>query len=129
MHTFPVTVYYADTDAGGVVYHARYLEFFERARFDWLDSLEKGSAIPTKERGGFVVSEISVKYREPAQLGDHLKIQTKVQNVQRASISLEQHAMSAAGKAICQAVVTLVKINGNWKPEPLPEFIRNKVSA
>src|SRR4051812_27781995 len=105
MHKFPLTVYYADTDAGGVVYHARYLEFFERARFDWLESISPGSAIPDLKTGGYVVVEASIKYKRPAKLGDRLTVETSIEELQRASIVLHQSAVDGSGTLLCEGLI------------------------
>ena len=76
---------YADTDAGGIVYHARYVEIAERARMNWLRG-----AIPPDGDIGFVIKEISVKYKRPLRLGDEFIVETRASDIGAASLSVEQ---------------------------------------
>lgn len=90
----PVRVYWEDTDAGGIVYYANYLKFFERARTEWLRSLGIEQQL-LRERSGamFVVSESSLKYHVPARLDDRLDVTVDVRHSARASLVLEQQAL------------------------------------
>jgi acyl-CoA thioester hydrolase len=89
-------VYWEDTDAGGIVYYANYLKFFERARTEWLRSLgiEQQSM---RERDGtlFIVSQTALKYHRPARLDDLLEVTVGVRHAARASLQLEQQAWRA----------------------------------
>jgi acyl-CoA thioester hydrolase len=90
---WPVRVYYEDTDAGGVVYYANYLKFFERCRTEWLRSLGVDQSELARERGlQFVVAEISAKYFAPARLDDELAIEASVLRMGRCSLQFEQRA-------------------------------------
>lgn len=90
--TWPVRVYWEDTDAGGIVFYANYLKFFERARTEWLRSLGVAQGV-LKERGGmFVVSETSVRYLAPARLDDELLVTAQLQESGRASLIIAQQA-------------------------------------
>ena len=80
-HTFPFTIAYADTDAAGIVYHARYLEIAERARMDWL----KGNA-PPAEDVGFVIKEMNVKYLRALRVRDEITVETVAANIGAASL-------------------------------------------
>ncbi len=89
----PVRVYYEDTDAGGIVYYANWLRFFERARTDWLRALGAAHTRVADEDGlAFVVREIAVDYRRPARLDDLLRIEVRVLEAKRASWTLWQCA-------------------------------------
>ena len=91
--SIPVRVYYEDTDAGGIVYYANWLRFFERARTDWLRALGAAHARLADEDGlAFVVREIAVDYRRPARLDDALTIEVRVLEARRASWTLWQCA-------------------------------------
>jgi acyl-CoA thioester hydrolase len=86
-------VYWEDTDAGGVVFFANYLKFFERARTEWLRSLGfSQERMRVDDNAAFVVSETSVRYVRPARLDDWLTITVRLATVARASISIEQQA-------------------------------------
>jgi acyl-CoA thioester hydrolase len=89
--TFPVRVYYEDTDAAGVVYYANYLRFLERARTEWLDSL--GYPIAELERTHaivFVVRRVEIDFKIPAWLGDRLDVTVTIDTLGRASLTLLQ---------------------------------------
>ena len=107
MFTFPIRVYYEDTDAGGVVYYANYLKFFERARTELLRSLGvERSLLAANGDLGFVVRRISVDYDLPARLDDLLEVQTQVLQLRKASLQLNQ-TINCNGKRLCSAQVTL----------------------
>ncbi|MBA3773881.1 MAG: YbgC/FadM family acyl-CoA thioesterase [Ramlibacter sp.] len=90
---FPIRVYWEDTDAGGIVFYANYLKFFERARTEWLRSLGIGQQALRESTGGmFVVGETSVRYRRPARLDDELLVTARVQESGRASLIIAQQA-------------------------------------
>ena len=89
--SFPIRVYYEDTDAAGVVYYANYLKFFERARTEWLRSLGFGQAQTASTDGKvFVVRAASTQYLKPARLDDALTIRSQVTRVGRASLEFSQ---------------------------------------
>jgi acyl-CoA thioester hydrolase len=90
----PVRVYWEDTDAGGIVYYANYLKFFERARTEWLRSLGIEQQLMRDRTGTmFVVSESSLKYHVPARLDDRLDVTVGIRHSARASLVLEQQAL------------------------------------
>jgi acyl-CoA thioester hydrolase len=88
-----VRVYYEDTDAGGIVYHANWLRWFERARTDWLRALGFEHLRQLRETGvGFVVRDLSIDYRRPARLDEELLIDVRLVEARRASWLLRQQA-------------------------------------
>jgi acyl-CoA thioester hydrolase len=92
----PVRVYWEDTDAGGIVFYANYLKFFERARTEWLRHLGIGQQELRERTGGmFVVSETSIKYHRPARLDDVLQVTAALQETGRASLVLAQQAFTS----------------------------------
>jgi acyl-CoA thioester hydrolase len=92
-HTSSLRVYWEDTDAGGVVYHANYLKFFERARTEWLRALGHSQHEMVETTGCmFVVQETSVRYVKPARLDDVLTITVDVRERGRASLRIAQQA-------------------------------------
>lgn len=94
--TWPVRVYWEDTDAGGIVFYANYLKFFERARTEWLRALGIGQADLRERSGGmFVVSETAVRYVAPARLDDELLVSARLQETGRASLVIAQDATRA----------------------------------
>jgi acyl-CoA thioester hydrolase len=91
--TWPVRVYWEDTDAGGIVFYANYLKFFERARTEWLRALGVSQGTLKEQGGGmFVVSETSVRYLAPARLDDELLVTAQLEASGRASLIIEQQA-------------------------------------
>lgn len=102
-----IRVYYEDTDAGGVVYYANYLKFFERARTEWLRRLGVDQSQLAETEGRlFVVRNVEIQYRRPAKLDDELTLLTEVACVKRASIQFEQRA-ECRGALLCEASVTV----------------------
>jgi acyl-CoA thioester hydrolase len=90
---WPTRVYWEDTDAGGIVFYANYLKFFERARTEWLRSLGLGQQTLRDATGGmFVVTDVQVRYHRPARLDDLLCVTAQVTEWGRASLLLQQQA-------------------------------------
>ena len=88
-----IRVYWEDTDAGGIVFYANYLNFFERARTEWLRALGFGQQDLREASGGmFVVSETTVKYHTPARLDDSLRVTAQLQSAGKASLTIAQQA-------------------------------------
>jgi len=89
----PLRVYWEDTDAGGIVFYANYLKFFERARTEWLRSLGVHQQAMRERTGAiFVVTHTSTHYRAPARLDDALEVTVAVQHAGRASMQVAQQA-------------------------------------
>lgn len=109
-----VRIYWEDTDAGGIVYYANYLKFFERARTEWLRTLGIHQKNMREEHNAlFVVSEIHVKYQHPARLDDQLFVTSKVKQIGRASLTLTQQALrnDVTNQILCEAEVKLACLN------------------
>jgi acyl-CoA thioester hydrolase len=124
---WPIRVYYEDTDAGGVVYYANYLKFFERCRTEWLRSFGIDQAILARDQGlQFVVAQIEAKYLAPAQLDDELVIEARVIGMGRCSMMFEQIAQRA-GLALAFARVRIACVDSQRRPARLPEVIRARV--
>jgi acyl-CoA thioester hydrolase len=95
-HSQSIRVYFEDTDAGGIVYHASWLRFFERCRTDWLRSLGLSQAELARTKGlGFVVRDLRIEYLRPARLDDLLQIDLDLLELRRASLTLTQRAWLA----------------------------------
>ena len=91
---FPIRVYWEDTDAGGIVFYANYLKFFERARTEWLRSLGLGQQRLREQTGGmFVVTDARLRYLRPARLDDELIVTAQLQETGRASLTIVQQAL------------------------------------
>jgi len=96
VHRLPLRVYWEDTDAGGIVFYANYLKFFERARTEWLRALGVQQQAMRERTGAiFVVTHTSMHYRAPARLDDSLEITVAVRHTGRASLEVAQQAWRA----------------------------------
>lgn len=127
-YELPIRVYWEDTDAGGIVFYANYLKFFERARTEWLRSLGVGQQALREETGGmFVVSETAVKYHRPARLDDELLVTAKLQDSGRASITIAQQAWrktSGEPELLCEGSIRIGWVSAaSMKPERIPSSI------
>ena len=108
---FPIRVYWEDTDAGGIVFYANYLKFFERARTEWLRSLGVGQQKLRDETGGmFVVSETQLKFLAPARLDDELLVTACLQEAGRASMTISQQVLKA-GAVLCEGSIRIGWVN------------------
>ena len=121
VHRYPLRVFYEDTDAGGVVYHANYLRWFERARSDLLDVLgiDQRAALEAGT-GLYTVAEANLRYLSPARLGDVVVIETWAEAVGRVSATLRQTARRGVS-ALCEATVKVGFIGADGRPRRQPE--------
>ena len=119
MHIFPFTIALADTDAEGVVYHARYLEIAERARMNWLrGKLNVGDDI------GFVVCELNIKYLQPLKVSDEIVVETIMTNAGTATVGIEQKFVKdGAVSAIINLKVAY--LGANMRPKRIPQDLLN----
>lgn len=120
-----IRVYYENTDAGGVVYHADYLKFFERTRTDWLRALGvEQDQLREQHDVIFAVSRMSIDYRHPARFNDLLTVDCKVKRLRRASIELDQTILSQQDQLLCSAEVLVACVNSlSFKPSLIPDSI------
>jgi tol-pal system-associated acyl-CoA thioesterase len=118
----PVRVYYQDTDAGGVVFHAQYLAFMERARTELLNAAGIDLARFAERHGVlFMVHELAVKYHQPAALNDMLSVSAEVVKLGRASLVFRQR-VERAGTLLVEADVKVALVErGRMKPARIPE--------
>ncbi len=129
---WPVRVYYEDTDAGGVVFYANYLKFFERARTEMLRKHNINQQELLETTGlMFVVRRVHVEYRLPARLDELLDISAKPRLQGRARLVFEQEARRACDQQLlCRAEAEIVCVAaGNMRPQPLPKEILEIVSS
>lgn len=123
---FPVRIYWEDTDAGGIVFYANYLKFFERARTEWLRSLGIAQRTLREETGGmFVVSETSVRYLRPARLDDELIVTARLQGGGRAAMVIAQDArLKADGTLLAEGTIRIGWVEAaTLKPARIPSSI------
>ncbi|MEZ5751450.1 MAG: tol-pal system-associated acyl-CoA thioesterase [Paracoccaceae bacterium] len=119
-HLFPVTVYYEDTDLGGIVYHANYLKFIERARSDWVRGLGIDQNALRAQGVVFAVHRIEADFLAPARLDDRLQVETRAIGGTKARLVLEQSVHHGPTRLFA-ARVTLVCMSAAGKPLRLPE--------
>ncbi|MCK7479600.1 MAG: YbgC/FadM family acyl-CoA thioesterase [Candidatus Moduliflexus flocculans] len=115
-------IYYEDTDAGGVVYHANYLGYFERGRTEYFR--ERGLSVAELARDGhvFPVVRLEIDYRAPAVLDDLVRVETEVLEIGKTSFTLGQQVVrSVDGKLPCVRKVTLVCVSPAMKAKRLPK--------
>jgi acyl-CoA thioester hydrolase len=123
-HSFPIRIYYEDTDAGGIVYYANYLKFAERARTEALRlSGFDQSELMENQQVGFVVRRCVVDYLRPAMLDDLLTIETQLHDISKVSMELQQTIRR--GKEILVTIeVKLAVVGPDKKLAKLPDTVR-----
>ncbi|GAA4000894.1 tol-pal system-associated acyl-CoA thioesterase [Comamonas faecalis] len=132
---WPVRVYWEDTDAGGIVFYANYLKFFERARTEWLRALGHDQHRLREHTGGmFVVTHAQLRYVAPARLDDELLITAAVHESGRASVSFKQQALrkmtGAAGhELLCEGSVRVGWVDGaTMRPARIPDSLLQQLT-
>ncbi len=128
---FRLRVYWEDTDAGGVVFYANYLKFFERARTEWLRALGVGQEQLRHDTGTvFVVTETAVRYRRPARLDDLLDVTVRLEHAGRAQMTLAQQAwkvVDAEGRApelLADGTIRIGCVDaGTFRPRRIPSAV------
>ncbi|AZL85098.1 MULTISPECIES: tol-pal system-associated acyl-CoA thioesterase [Aliivibrio] len=127
---WPITVYYEDTDAGGVVYHSNYLKFFERARTELLREKGVSQGILLQESLGFVVKHVDIDFIQGARLDEQLTVETFIEEIKRVSLTFCQLLVNFEGKVLCKATVKVACIdNAKMKPKAIPLFILSEISC
>ncbi|WP_150539986.1 tol-pal system-associated acyl-CoA thioesterase [Actinobacillus vicugnae] len=126
---FPIRVYYEDTDAGGVVYHANYICFFERARTEYLRQVGFSQQQLLAGSFAFVVKKLEIDYKIPARLDDLLRVETIVTELKKATIVFQQQLwrddICLSEAKVTVASVDLIKM----KPVAIPDEIRRALQA
>jgi acyl-CoA thioester hydrolase len=121
--SWPIRVYWEDTDAGGIVFYANYLKYFERARTEWLRSLGVEQRALREQSGQmFVVGETSVRYHRAARLDDELLVTARVEEIGRASLIIVQQALlRASGALVCDGTIRIGWVEAeSLKPARIP---------
>jgi acyl-CoA thioester hydrolase len=126
--TWNVRVYYEDTDAGGVVFYANYLKFFERARTEWLRTAGIGQQSMTETHHVvFVVKSTAVEYHAPAKLDDELKLSVVVERLGRASVQFVQEAWRTGvdgPQLLCTGRIKVGCVDtAGFRPTTIPDAI------
>ena len=126
--SWPVRVYYEDTDTGGVVYYANYLKFFERARTEWLRSFGLNQDKLAQEAGLiFVVRRALLDFVRPARLDDMLEVTVEPLKLARVYVQLAQEARRGA-QVLARAEIQVACLNlKGFKPVAIPQSLREKL--
>ena len=128
--TWAVRVYYEDTDAGGIVYYANYLKFFERARTEWLRAAGVNQQeVLEREGAAFVVRSATIDYHAPARLDDELTLTLTIEKLGRASVQFAQEA-HCKGRLLAAASVKVGCVDiATVRPRSLPTEVADKMRA
>ena len=134
VHVLPVRVYYEDTDAGGIVYHANYLRFMERGRTEMLRGVGHDLAAQRRVQGvNWAVSRLAIRYLKPARLDEALEVVTRVAALRGASVDLVQQVRrddgSGTGELLSDATLTLACMGPDGRPVRLPADVRAALAA
>ena len=128
-HRLPVRIYYEDTDAGGIVYHANYLRYAERARSEMLRDMGFGQAALRDQHGiAFAVRGCTIDYFAPARLDDLLWVETRVLSVGGATIEAEQR-VERDGALLVRMHIRLACLGAGRRPARLPTVLRDAMQA
>lgn len=130
VYSFPVRVYFENTDAGGVVYHSEYLKFLERARTEWLRHLGYDhQALARDHRVLFVVTAMAIDFQRPARLDDNLAVSVRLESLGKVRCVFLQE-VRRDDEILVKAKVTVASVTGeNLKPAEIPEALRKKMEA
>jgi acyl-CoA thioester hydrolase len=132
-HVLPVRVYFEDTDAGGLVYHASYVRFAERGRTDFLrllgtDARQLITGSASREPAAFVVRRMNIDFFRPGRMDDLLEVETRVKELGGASVTLIQ-TITRDGTRLVEAEVTVVLVSVSGKPLRLSDAVRGAFLA
>jgi acyl-CoA thioester hydrolase len=130
VYSFPVRVYYENTDAAGVVYHTEYLKFLERARTEWLRHLGFDHQALEREHGAmFVVTAIAADFQRTAKLDDLLAVSVRLESLGKSRCIFAQE-VRRDDELLVRAKVTAACVSGaSMKPVEVPEPLRKKMEA
>ena len=127
-YSLPVRVYYQDTDAGGVVYHSTYLNFMERARYEWLRELGfNANALIEIHQVLFMVRSLEIEYFKPAVLDDLLQVTVAVTDMGRSRITLSQEILRNQIKLVNATIHVVCVGTETLKPVSIPVPLREKI--
>ena len=129
-YSFPVRVYYENTDAGGVVYHSEYLKFLERARTEWLRHLGfDHQALGRNHKVVFVVSSMAIDFVKPAKLDDMVAVSVQLESLGKVRSVFVQE-IRREDEVLVKAKVTVACLTvDSFKPVEIPEPLRRKMEA
>jgi len=122
--TWPVRVYYEDTDAGGVVYYANYLNFFERARTEMLRAMgHEQDELLIKEGILFVVRSVQVDYLMPARFNEQLQVSAELTMAKNVSLTFAQE-ITRGNDVLCNSIIRIACLDaGTMRPKAIPKYL------
>ncbi len=123
---WPITIYYEDTDAGGVVYHSNYLKYFERARTELLRHKGFSQRLLLEQNIAFAVRHVEMDFLHPARLDDQLTVETTVLEIRKASIIFCQKIVNLEGRPLCTASIKVACVgifNQEMKSQAIPDSL------
>lgn len=127
--TWPVRVYWEDTDAGGVVYYANYLKFLERARSEWLRALGIGQTeLAARDGVLFVVRRVEADYRKPAHFDDVLTVSCRLLETGHASLAIEQRIGRGDEILLTARVKAACVTTASFRPAKIPTHILERLA-
>ena len=134
VHRYPLRVYFEDTDLSGVVYHANYLRWFERARSEMLRCLGiEQRAVYEAGQGCYAVAGLTIRYLAPARLDDAILIESRVEELRAASCRLHQKALTGGGASgglvLCEMRLRIGFVGLDGRPRRQPEAWRKAFAA
>jgi len=128
--TLPVRIYYEDTDAGGIVYYANYLKFFERGRSELLREFNIDQAFLLESNIAFVVKKVEMDCVKPARFNQLITVKTSIVSCRKASLLFQQEISHENGELLCQASTLIACVNlQKMKPTAIPAEIREVMSS
>ena len=128
MHSFPVRVYYEDTDLAGIVYYANYLKFIERGRSEWLREVGVDQRVLKQQGLVFVVRRVEADYLSPARFDDQLVVESSLHAQTPARIVIDQRVLRE-GAALFVARVTVVCLGEGGRPLRIPADVAARLQS
>ena len=120
-YKFPFSIAYSDTDAGGIVYHGRYIEIAERARMEMLRGI-----VTDGDDVGFVVRSLNIKYMAPLKLADDIVVESEFTKIGAASMDLQQKFVHDG--VICAIMnISVAYIGADMRPKQIPDAILSRL--
>lgn len=129
--SWPIRVYYEDTDSGGVVYYANYLKYMERARTEWLRSLGyEQDRLLGERRRLFVVRALQLDYLRPAHFNEQLEVCTRVRDWRRVGLTFDQWVQREPGRILCAGTVEVACVDADrFRPRSLPAALLTEIRS
>ncbi len=124
---FSLRAHVEDTDFAGVVYHANYLKYFERARSEWAEHTGWGSDWQIANQFFFPVRSVTMDFFKPARLHEKLEVVSYIRSTKSASFVCDQHLRRAGGDAtiLCRALIKIACVDASFRPRALPDLVLN----